>query len=462
MEIEATLEQAADLLGAVAREVSGSAGSLDDGRLIDLLQLVEEAGRRIDSLRIATAAEVADRSRFELGADGLSSRLGQRRPQHLIEQYTRISAAEASRRIRLGALLRVRRALDGAALPPLYPAVAEALVEGRIGADSADRITCILQQVAPRSAVDELLAAERQLVDAAHDRSADLVAQHARLLRDRLDQDGAEPRYEELRDRAGIRLGRERNGMTPILGSADPIGAARLRAFFDATAGPRATVRFHEDGADGAADAAHADSTAPDPALPADTRSRELRNYDALLAAIQAGVDAQHGAPRSSATILATVTEADLRDGTGIGFLDGVDEPVPASALQTLTCDADVRRVALDGRGEVLWLGRRPRLFNHGQRLALAARDGGCIWPNCTIPAAWCDAHHVIHHSRGGCTDIENGVLLCSAHHHALHASDMRIEMVGGLPHIRPPTRLAGDGRAWPTGRSRVVQRMRM
>jgi hypothetical protein len=52
----------------------------------------------------------------------------------------------------------------------------------------------------------------------------------------------------------------------------------------------------------------------------------------------------------------------------------------------------------------------------------MALRDGGCRAEGCTIPAAWCEAHH--HRqpwSRGGGTDLANGRLLCCWHHHRAH-----------------------------------------
>jgi hypothetical protein len=49
------------------------------------------------------------------------------------------------------------------------------------------------------------------------------------------------------------------------------------------------------------------------------------------------------------------------------------------------------------------------RLFTEQQRLALAAVDGGCTFPNCPMPAPWCE----IDHARGGPTGVDSGVLAC-------------------------------------------------
>jgi hypothetical protein len=40
-------------------------------------------------------------------------------------------------------------------------------------------------------------------------------------------------------------------------------------------------------------------------------------------------------------------------------------------------------------------IGRATRVVPSGLRRALVRRDGHCAFPGCTLPAAWCDAHHV-------------------------------------------------------------------
>lgn len=65
--------------------------------------------------------------------------------------------------------------------------------------------------------------------------------------------------------------------------------------------------------------------------------------------------------------------------------------------------------------------GRTRRLFTPAQRKALAIRDRDCRAEGCDIPAAWCEAHHLTPWGRGGDTDLDQGVLLCSFHHHRAH-----------------------------------------
>ncbi|GMA31687.1 HNH endonuclease signature motif containing protein [Litorihabitans aurantiacus] len=104
--------------------------------------------------------------------------------------------------------------------------------------------------------------------------------------------------------------------------------------------------------------------------------------------------------------------------------------------MRRLACDADVIPVVLGGRSEIVDLGRRHRLVPATLRRALVARDGGCLFPGCTIPSTWCEAHHVVPWSQGGRTDADNCVLLCSSHHHAVHTGRWSVTAAPG----RPPT----------------------
>jgi hypothetical protein len=66
-------------------------------------------------------------------------------------------------------------------------------------------------------------------------------------------------------------------------------------------------------------------------------------------------------------------------------------------------------------------VGRASRVVTPTQRTALAVRDGGCVFPDCTRPLAWCEGHHLLHWLDGGPTDLANLALLCRAHHRAVH-----------------------------------------
>ncbi len=131
--------------------------------------------------------------------------------------------------------------------------------------------------------------------------------------------------------------------------------------------------------------------------------------------------------------------QAGTSTGTGAFMFTG---PVTATTLRKTACDADIIPALLGTNGEILDLGRKTRLFTPAQRLALTARDQGCAFPNCTIPAPWCEAHHITYWSQGGPTTTNNGALLCSHHHHLIHKEQWKITTTHGTPTFIPPPHL--------------------
>jgi hypothetical protein len=86
------------------------------------------------------------------------------------------------------------------------------------------------------------------------------------------------------------------------------------------------------------------------------------------------------------------------------------------------------------------------RLFTPQQKLALAQRDGGCIFPGCDRPPAWTDAHHARRSwADGGQTDVKDGCLLCGFHHRLVHRTDGDWQIAfasDGMPEVVPPARI--------------------
>lgn len=114
-----------------------------------------------------------------------------------------------------------------------------------------------------------------------------------------------------------------------------------------------------------------------------------------------------------------TIIERALTRRTGPHELAATD--LTPAARRRLLCDATVARLLLGPDSVPLDLGRATRTASPSQRAALVARDRGCTWPGCDRPPAWAQAHHLVFWEHGGPTDIENLMLLCSHHHHAVH-----------------------------------------
>jgi hypothetical protein len=177
-------------------------------------------------------------------------------------------------------------------------------------------------------------------------------------------------------------------------------------------------------------------------------------NYQDLLTRLHTSTDTGSGTGHGSSTGTGTGTGgwtkagngtfmgSDPGTGTGQGAGSGTfvfSGPVTAPTVRKIACDADIIPVLLGSEGRILDIGRTTRIFPPHIRKALTARDQGCAFPNCTIPAPWCETHHTTYWSHGGPTSTDNGVLLCTHHHHLIHKEHWQIHVKTGIPWFIPP-----------------------
>ena len=163
----------------------------------------------------------------------------------------------------------------------------------------------------------------------------------------------------------------------------------------------------------------------PDENVP-DPRTASQRRYDALITVMKRGIAGGDSAPTAPKATVNVTIRWDLlrRRFTGTGTTD-TGESLSPETVRKMACDADIIPMVLGTDGEILDQGRAKRLVTPGQRRALHRRDGHCSFPGCTVPAPWCDAHHVRHWSRGGQSDLLNYALLCGRHHTIVHDKDL-------------------------------------
>ncbi|MDN6637521.1 MAG: HNH endonuclease [Yaniella sp.] len=112
--------------------------------------------------------------------------------------------------------------------------------------------------------------------------------------------------------------------------------------------------------------------------------------------------------------------------------------PIHPADAQILACNAEIVAQIRNGPDIVLRQQRTQRLFTPGQRRAILTRDRGCQAPGCTVPAAYCDIHHIVAWHTGGYTDETNAITLCSRHHTAVHLGKWTIRKAGGLTFLQP------------------------
>jgi len=262
-------------------------------------------------------------------------------------------------------------------------------------------------------------------------------------LRDVADPDAADECAQRQHDRRGLWLSPTLAGMVAVDGLLEPEAGETLLAALEPLARP---------------------------ATAEDDRSGAQRRADALAElarrALEGGRLPHSGGVRPQVTV--TVDLASLLGEAGPGGEGGWVGPLPVETARRLACDAAVTRVLVtrhhdddtgdDHSGDLparlrtamallpaalggaptqpLEVGRATRVVSPAQRTALAVRDGGCRWPGCDRPPAWCEAHHLRHWLHGGATDLGNLVLLCRAHHRAMHEGGQRLHP----PHRQQPT----------------------
>ena len=112
------------------------------------------------------------------------------------------------------------------------------------------------------------------------------------------------------------------------------------------------------------------------------------------------------------------------------------------ATLARLTSHAGIRWVADLPDGSQMDLGRHRRSPNRQMMRALRARDGHCRFPGCSSRHRL-HAHHIRWWVHGGPTDMDNLILLCAKHHHAVHDRDWTCTGTAAAPEFRRP-----DGRA--------------
>ena len=141
-ELDATVEQLGSLAGF--ENVSG----LADDALLQTTGALERIARWLGAMQVAVAAEIDNRSRHELGTDGLAASKGCRNSTELLERITLASSETLSKRLKIGRNTRTRYSLVGEQLPAPFPHVAEALAAGTLGLDSAHMIIRGLTSIA--------------------------------------------------------------------------------------------------------------------------------------------------------------------------------------------------------------------------------------------------------------------------------------------------------------------------
>jgi len=373
-------------------------------------------GALVEHERLAARfTELGARAVREADGRGLAARAGAPSTAALLRGRLLLRPGEAKARVDLAY-----------ALERHLTATAAALAAGTLSAEHARVIARTLARL-PADLDPQLRAdAEATLLEQAGWLDPACLARAGKHLRNVLDPDAVE--REEARARAGraLWISDRGDGSFGIRGELDAEGAGLVLSALDPLAAP-----------------AQASDGTPDPRTPA------RRRADALVELARRALDAAtlptsrgarpHLAITAGLDTLLALPGAPAADTTWGG-------PVTAATLRRIACDAGVSLLLTDQHGVPLHVGRQARTVTPGIWAALLARDVGCVFPGCTRPAAWCQAHHRTHWADGGDTSLDNTVLLCGFHHRVVHHGDWQIRLgADRRPELIPPPWIDAD-----------------
>ncbi|MGF9661535.1 DUF222 domain-containing protein [Arthrobacter crystallopoietes] len=440
----------------------------------------------LGSSELAVRNRKRRKTEFANNAEYLRSRLG-------------IGIVEARRRIRVGKAIAMPVRLDGEVGAPALPSLAQAMAAGEVSGHAAALVTDSLARVACVADNETLEAMEASLLQQAAETDADTLGMVAKTWETAVDQNGAEPSEEELKARQGVFYRGRRRGLHQfVINTTDEQYEAMATAMNTAT-NPRIRPDAIEVAADGGSEAvgtagvgggaeavgtggvggrieAEADTLGRQTRAEEDARWADqadaafVSDNPALAPSVLAGLDGCTRAQKLLAGLVSTckiaLNTGRLPDSGGhraqvvvttgyeqlAGLLTGranavFNGPISATAARRMACDAEIIPAVLGSRGEVLDLGRSQRFFNRATRRALVARDKGCAFPGCTMPAFWTEAHHIVPWWAGGHTSVSNGVCLCILHHDLIEQGNWTIKVAEGIPWFTPPAYIDPDRR---------------
>lgn len=477
---------------AVARAHADDAiAGMRDRELVDLLARAGTTLRRIESVLVVATDAVDERSATAVRSDRLTERFGCGSVVELLQRTTAVSARTASGWRRAGRAVHREPGVSHASMSEAQlPEMRRALLGGAVGVDGILAVAGVFASTARRVPADDRALADAGIADVARrgDGSwgasremraaldgdartdvvtlpacADTLRVHALAWASVLDPDGAEPDERRAIRNRELFLSAPSSGLVAVRGRLLPEVAAQLQRIIDALATPRPTGARDGDGVSflpsrpecvcDDPDSCGCGSDAPD-----ERRTPAQLRHDAFATALFVAA-ASRDLPTiggAAPTLVVTVRAEDVTAGRGSAFIDDLGVRLPLAAAHHAGCAGGVQRIVVSSLGRITRVTNEARVFDHHQRRAIAARDGGCIIPGCHVPAAWCEIHHVTEHAAGGATTTDNGVLLCWFHHRFEAVTGWAIRMNRGVPEVRAPGWFDARGRWRPVTRSRT------
>ena len=372
--------------------------SLDDTGLVGFLQGFERLRNRLPLIDHQMIKEGTTRNLAQSLCQGTMTRV--------LTSTLRISAGEASGRVRAAENLAERMSMTGEPLESLRPHLAEKQRSGEISSENADLVVRALAPVTRRGFDPEAIdAGEQLLARFATEFGPKDLRRLAKQVVDRIDPDGTLPDEELQTDRRFFRMRPTKDGSYAGEFRLTSDCGAKLQSLLHPLAKPRVNTTTTAEG-----------KLIEEP----DPRSHGQRMHDALHDVCERLLRSDNAVPDSGGTPATVIINIDLEDLLAkTGYAITSDGTLIKTDTALAAADqADIYWVFAERTGQILHLGRTRRIASRAQTIALYARDLGCSFPGCDTPPDWCERHHILAWSEGGKTDLDNLTLLCSYHHH--------------------------------------------
>ncbi|WP_345761462.1 DUF222 domain-containing protein [Diaminobutyricibacter sp. McL0608] len=462
-------------IGVDARAGEDALGLTSAQKLVRSLAVLGAVRSAVDAVALHRIAALERERSFDPESDPVQA-AGHPNVESLLAELWKTPLPAARQLCGVARATAPRHTLQGEELPAEFPDLAQALLGNGAGSEHGDdpvsgdaanlgddardvadglRPRVSVEQAAvmirelgktgPGCSLDERAMGERVLIEHAPGLTVEQLGKLAVQVRERLDQDGTEPREQMQRRRRSLTISTTRDGMTHINWYLDAESAGHVlpqltayvsqdyRTARDRQQPPIAGVHFRDD--------TELDDSAGEttPVMPESRTLAQVRS-DGAVDAFRHLAGCSTPGSRPPVTMIVRVGLDDLRSGDGTAEIDEVPTPVSAGTARRLAADAQLIPMVLGGNSEVLDLGRSKRLFTPAQKLALAERDDGCAWTGCPHPPSYAQAHHIRWWDRDtGPTDLDNGILLCSQHHHRVHDDGWDIHIRDNTPWFTPP-----------------------
>ncbi|MGQ0464979.1 MAG: DUF222 domain-containing protein [Sporichthyaceae bacterium] len=388
-----------EALDGVRKAMDEPANGFGDSELLAVLRLHHRLEARLDALGLDLVgyADMRDIGR-RTGASSTSAWLSAAVKMH---------PSNAADRVRTARAMEI-------ACPWTY----DQLAGGEISYEQASTIASVVTDLPSGATEAQRAKAERYLLERAPSSNALELWKLRKRVDDLIDPDGLLDREATAQRRRDLTIRNNHDGTQTVRWTDTDERIAKLKTALNPLAAPQ-----------------------PAPDGTRDPREPGQRRADAIADLVERTL--RFGNLPSTrghrAHLIVTISEENLRSETGFGTTT-TGETLTAEAVRRIACDANLYSLHVNGDGIPLKLGRSQRFASAGQWLALVARDGGCVGPNCTRPPEWTQAHHLDWWENLGPTDLENLCLVCDHHHDQVHHGGWDIVMAAdGHPEFVPP-----------------------